>query len=402
MISMGQGSEYVLDSLYIAWQYVRWNRGKTIILITSITLIAFLPLALQVMLNESEQQLRSRAVDTPLLIGAKGSALDLVMSSLYFDDEVPETINMQAVRKIDDSGLAQAIPLYVRFQARGFPVVGTALDYLDFRDLKIEQGRMFTVLGEAVIGADVAERLQLGPGDSLVSSPDNLFDIAGIYPLKMKVTGVLARSHSPDDLAVFVDTKTAWVIQGLGHGHKDVTKTTDSSVILKKEDGNVTANAKLMQYNEITDDNIDSFHLHGDPATFPITALLALPYDSKSGTILQGRYLDKDSNYQIVEPAKVIDSLLANIFKIRSVLDAVILLVGSATILALVLVFSLSLRLRAKEMETIFKLGSSRATTARLLGAEIMIIAFISALICLAIMLLLNNFDEELVRRLFI
>jgi putative ABC transport system permease protein len=85
----------MMDSLYIAWQYVSWNRGKTMVLITSITLIAFLPLALQSVLNESEQQLRSRAVDTPLLVGAKGSALDLVMSSLYFDDEVPEVINMQ-------------------------------------------------------------------------------------------------------------------------------------------------------------------------------------------------------------------------------------------------------------------------------------------------------------------
>ena len=43
-----------MDSLYIAWQYVTWNRGKTLVLITSITLITFLPIALQVLLNESE------------------------------------------------------------------------------------------------------------------------------------------------------------------------------------------------------------------------------------------------------------------------------------------------------------------------------------------------------------
>jgi putative ABC transport system permease protein len=173
-------------------------------------------------------------------------------------------------------------------------------------------------------------------------------------------------------------------------------------VILKREAGQVTANAKLMQYNEITEDNIDRFHLHGDPATFPITAVLALPHDEKSATILQGRYLDQDSNYQIVTPAKVVDSLLANIFRIRNVLDAVILMVGTATLMALVLVFSLSLRLRSKEMETIFKIGSSRATISRLLGAEITIIGCLSGLLCLIIMLLLNHYDEELVRRLFI
>ena len=401
MTSMGQGCEQVLDSLYIAWQYVRWNRGKTIVLITSITLIAFLPLALQVMLNESEQQLRSRAVETPLLIGAKGSALDLVMSSLYFDDEVPETINMQAVREIDDSGLAQAIPLYVRFQARGFPVVGTALDYLDFRDLKIAQGRMFTVLGEAVIGADVAERLQLGPGDSLVSSPDNLFDIAGIYPLKMKVTGVLARSHSPDDLAVFVDTKTAWVIQGFGHGHEDLAKSRDATVILKQDEKIVTANAKLMQFTEITTDNIDSFHFHGDEAIYPITAVLTVPNDEKSAAILRGRFVD-DARYQASRPDDVVDGLMENIFRIRTVINAVIVIVAIATVLTIVLVFILSLRIRRDELETIFRIGCSRLTTVRLLAAEILIIVVTSALLCAVLLWLVQANSGDLVRGLIL
>ena len=401
MIFTGQGSERVLDSLYIAWQYVRWNRGKTIVLITSITLIAFLPLALQVVLNESEQQLRSRAVDTPLLIGAKGSALDLVMSSLYFDDEVPESINMQAVRLVDDSGLALAIPLHVRFQARGFPIVGTVLDYLDYRDLKVEQGRMFAVLGEAVIGADVAESLKIGPGDSLVSSPDNLFDIAGVYPLKMKIAGVLARNHSPDDLAVFVDTKTAWVIQGFGHGHEDLARSRDATVILKQDEKTVTANAKLMQFTEINVDNIDSFHFHGDESIYPITAILTVPDDEKSAAILRGRFIDNEQ-YQAIKPDDVIDGLMENIFRIRTVINAVIVIVAIATVLTIVLVFILSLRIRRDELETIYRIGCSRMTTVRLLAAEILIIIVACTLLCAALLWLVQTNSGELVRGLIL
>ena len=396
-----QGRESVLDSLYIAWQYVRWNRGKTIVLITSITLIAFLPLALQVVLNESEQQLRSRAVDTPLLIGAKGSALDLVMSSLYFDDEVPESINMQAVRLVDDSGLALAIPLHVRFQARGFPIVGTVLDYLDYRDLKVEQGRIFAVLGEAVIGADVAESLQVGPGDSLVSSPDNLFDIAGVYPLKMKIAGVLARNHSPDDLAVFVDTKTAWVIQGFGHGHEDLARSRDATVILKQDEKTVTANAKLMQFTEINVDNIDSFHFHGDESIYPITAILTVPDDEKSAAILRGRFIDNEQ-YQAIKPDDVIDGLMENIFRIRTVINAVIVIVAIATVLTIVLVFILSLRIRRDELETIYRIGCSRMTTVRLLAAEILIIIVACTLLCAALLWLVQTNSGELVRGLIL
>ena len=392
----------MIDSLYLAWQYLRFNKARTLILVSCITIIAALPMALEILLNESEQQLALRADSSPLLVGAKGIALDLVMNSIYFGNEVPEAITMAAVEQVSDTGLAAPIPLYVRFKARGFPIVGTTLDYFDFRGLQLQQGEMFVMLGQCVIGAEVAMKLNLKEGDYIVSSPETLFDIAGIYPLKMKIAGVLAPNHSADDLGVFVDIRTAWVIQGLGHGHKDVTKTTDSSVILKKDKGNVTANAKLMQYAEITAENIDSFHLHGDPTGFPVTAVLAIPDDDKAGTILQGRYLGKEILHQIVRPKEVIDTLMANIFKIRNVLDAVIMLVGTATLLALILVFSLSLRLREREIDIIFKLGCSRATIAKLLGAEICIITAISLAICGVLVSLIFHYDQMLVRNLFI
>jgi putative ABC transport system permease protein len=69
----------MIDSLYIAWKYIAFNKVKTATLVACITLIAFLPVALEHLLNESERQLMSRAVSTPLVVGAKGSALDLMM-----------------------------------------------------------------------------------------------------------------------------------------------------------------------------------------------------------------------------------------------------------------------------------------------------------------------------------
>ena len=198
----------MLDSFYIAWKYVSYNKIKTATLVACITLITFLPFSLELLLNESERQLMSRAVHTPLIVGAKGSSLDLVMNTLYFGEDLPELITMAASDRIADTDLALPIPMYVRFKARGNPIVGITLDYFDFRGLKIAQGRQLAVLGECVVGEKVAESLALKPGDSLVSSPESLFDLAGIYPLKMKVVGVLEKSHTSDDLAVFVDLKT--------------------------------------------------------------------------------------------------------------------------------------------------------------------------------------------------
>jgi putative ABC transport system permease protein len=392
----------MIDSLYIAWKYVGFNKARTATLVACITLISFLPVSLQLLLDESERQLLSRAVVTPLVIGAKGSSLDLVMNTLYFGDEVPELIGAEASERIWVTGLAVPIPVYVRFQARGQPIVGTTLDYFDFRGLKVAEGRMLAVLGECVIGAQVAERMGLGPGASLVSSPETLFDLAGVYPLKMKVVGVLQKSHTSDDLAVFVDLKTTWVIQGLGHGHEDVTRTKDKTVILKRTEKNVAASAKLFHYTEITAENLGSFHFHGDLSVYPITAVIAVPHDTKSGTILRGRYLSKEEALQIVKPEEVIDGLLQNIFRIKNVLDAVISVVALATILALILVFALSLRLRHREIQTIFKIGCSRMTITRLLTAEISLILLMSGIFCIALIFLVDQFSNDLVRALFI
>jgi putative ABC transport system permease protein len=390
------------DSLYLARRYIGFNRWKTLTLMACITLITVLPLTLQVLLTETERQMLARAASTPLVVGAGGSALDLMMSTLYFGTDVPKLINMSDSEEIWETGLADAIPLYVRFRARDYPIVGTTLDYFDFRGLGFAAGRPLAVLGECVLGAEAARRLELEPGDSLVSSPDNLFDLAGVYPLKMSVAGVLERTYSADDLAVFVDLKTAWIIEGLGHGHGDVARDGDTSVVLERSEDNVVANASLVQYTEITKANIDSFHFHGELENYSISAVIALPHDVKSSAILRGRFLESLATTQIVVPSEVIGALMQNIFRIKNVLDAVIVVVGLATVLAIALVFALSLRLRQREIQTIFKLGCQRATIAHLLAAEIILILFASGVLCVGILLIVDHYSADLVRLIFV
>jgi len=91
-----------------------------------------------------------------------------------------------------------------------------------------------------------------------------------------------------------------------------------------------------------------------------------------------------------------------SIFRIKNVLDGVILIVGCATILAIILVFALSLRLREREIQTIFKLGCGRMTIARLLGAEIFIIVATSSLFCVVFVTIINLYSSDLVRMMFI
>ena len=370
-----------MHSLYMAWQYLRYHKVKTGVLIAALTLIIYLPLAVQILVRASEVQMLARSQATPLILGQKGSALDLVMNTLYFASKPPETLPMSEADRVDETGYGYAIPIYNRYTARGFPIVGTTLDYLSFRQLDIASGRMMAVLGECVLGATAAAQLGLGPGDELISTPENPFDLAGVYPLKMKVVGVLKPSHTPDDRTVIVDVKTAWVIEGLGHGHEDMATTSDPQNVLKQEDGNVVASAKLLQYTEITPANIDSFHFHGDTSGFPLSSVIAVPHDVKSATLLLGRYLPQMSSFQMVVPVDVVSSLLRNIFKIQRVFNIIFTVVSIAMLLTIILIITLSLRLRQSEIETMYKLGCSRLKMAELVTAELGVIVGVSLIL---------------------
>jgi putative ABC transport system permease protein len=205
----------VRDVFYLAWRYLALHRLKTTVLVAAVAVIVALPVGLRLVVTRSAAHLTERAAATPLLIGAKGSPLELVLNSLYFESDTPPTMRYSEVTRIAESGLATAIPMYTRFRVQRIPIVGTSPEYFAMRNLKIDAGRPLAVLGECVLGARAARTIGAGPGDSVVSSPESVFDIAGVYPLRMRVVGVLAHTGGPDDGAVFVDLKTAWVIEGL-------------------------------------------------------------------------------------------------------------------------------------------------------------------------------------------
>jgi putative ABC transport system permease protein len=388
----------VKDALYLAWRYLAYHRIKTAILVTSIMLIVFLPVGLNVLVGQSATELTARADATPLLVGARGSPLELVLNSLYFESDAPELTRYGEVIRVAETGLAEPIPLYVRFRTRDHPIVGTTLAYFEFRGLRFAAGRPMAVLGECVVGARVAASLGIGPSDTVISSPESVFDLAGVYPLRMRVVGVLAPSHTPDDLAVFADLKTTWIIQGLGHGHQDLAAPEAAAGVLSREENRITANASVLQYNEITEENIDSFHFHGDLAGNPISALIAVPYSRKSGVLLMGRYQGDDEPSQIVRPIAVMNDLLDTILTIQSYVVAAILIVAVATLATAALVFMLSLRLRKREIETMVKIGGSRLSVAAVLVSEVVVVLVLGAALAGGLTLLTSRFGSAAIR----
>ena len=391
-----------MDSLFLAFQFIKFHKVRSTVLVVSISIIIFLPNGLQKLVKESERIMLDRANSTPLIIGTKGSATDLVINSLYFQQEKIENITFSKVNELNQTNLGRSIPILCAFNARDYPIVGTDLDYFNFRDIELSSGRWMSVVGECVIGSNIAKNLGLTLGDSLISSSESFFDFAGIYPLKMEITGILNPSDSPDDNAIFVDVKTTWIIMGLGHGHQDLETISDPTIVLDRNDSVVTAGAKLFLYNEITKKNRDSFHFHGDMSDYPITSVIFIPNDSKSQTILRGRFETGEIADQVIVPNDIVNNLLGSIFRIQQIFDSVFIAVGVSTLMILGLIVALGVRLRQNEIKTMFTIGSSRTKIIEIISLELLIIIALSGLLATVLYFFTDLYVEDFLYRFII
>ena len=371
-------------ALYLGWRYLAHHRVKSSILIASITLMLFLPVATRVLVEDSATALTARASQTPLILGARGSELELVLNTLYFHAESPAEIQDSTYVEAQSTELADFIPVHARFSAQGAPIVGTTLDYFDFRELDVVDGRQIGLLGECVIGANVATRLDLKPGDSVISSPETVFDIAGVYPLKMAIVGVLGASGTADDDAIFVDVRTTWIIQGLGHGHTDLADPNAGAAVLTRRGDLITANASLNQYAEITRENISSFHFHGATDSFPLTSVIVVAPEQKNASLLRGRYQDNEL-LQLVVPGNVLDDLLETVFAVQNYVILGLAILSFATVAVVTLVFLLSQQLRIGEFRTLLRIGASRSYVWMLVISEVGFVFVISAMLAAAL-----------------
>lgn len=381
---------------YLTWRYLRHRPLKSVILTLAVAFMIFLPLGVRVFVNESTRVLQSRAVSSPLLIGPKGSAIDLSLASLYFLPQQLEPLKYLSYKQTRALRCGTAIPLHTRFTAADSPLVGTSLGYFEERGLEVAEGRLFTRLGDCVIGREVAMERGLGIGDFVISTPENVFDLAGAYPLKMRVTGILEAAHSPDDRAIFIDLKTAWIIEGIAHGHEDLA----SDEVLRKEGDNLTANASLREFTEVTDDNIASFHFHGNENDYPITSVLVFPDSEKSRSMLLGRYETSRATAQIVIPAESISQLLDTLFSTRELVFYGFLALSVASGIMLFIIFSLSLRLREAEFSSYRKIGVNSGRLVAVKIADLMVIIIAGVVLAAVALIVTKSLAGSIVPRL--
>ena len=120
--------------------------------------------------------------------------------------------------------------------------------------------------------------------------------------------------------------------------------------------------------------------MHGEPGAAPLTSILVLPRDRKSHDLLLGDYALEES-VQAVQPIDVVRTVLGIVLRAREGLNAFFAIVALSTAAFFVLVISLSLRLRAREIALMRRIGSSRGAVAAIVGAEVAIVVAAAAVL---------------------
>lgn len=193
--------------------------------------VATLVLLLQFATQAGERFERD-AQGIDLVVGAKGSPLQLVLSSVYHIDQPTGNIPLGELARLrGDPGVAKAVPLALGDNFEGFRIVGSDSGLLDLYGAAIAQGRTFAKPAEVVLGADVARSTGAGLGQKFIGShglgPDPDGE-QGHDHAPFVTVGILAATGTALDRLIITSIESVWDVHGIEHedhagegGHDD-------------------------------------------------------------------------------------------------------------------------------------------------------------------------------------
>lgn len=199
----------------ISWKNI-WSKPLNAAL--NILLIAFGTGILTVLLLAStqiEDKLAKNSKDIDLVVGAKGSPLQLILSSIYYIDFPTGNIPMNEAKKLmRNPFVKRAVPLALGDNYNGVRIVGTDSTYIGLYGLKIQSGNFWKADLEATIGANVAKEQNLKVGDTF-------FGGHGLTEMKdehkdhaYKVVGILAPQQNVTDNLILTAIGSVWKMHG--------------------------------------------------------------------------------------------------------------------------------------------------------------------------------------------
>ena len=287
-----------------------------------------------------ESQLQQSLNGVDMVVGAKGSPLQLVLSAVLHIDNPTGNISYNEAKKIGKNKyIKDAIPISIGDNYEGYKIVGTSAGYVDLHKTSIETGTLFNTTNEVVIGNAVSKNLNLNIGDTFYSSHgmiENAVESHDEHPLK--VVGILKPTQNVIDRLILTNLETIWHL----HEHED------------------------------ENDNHDHNHDNED-----ITALL-IKFKNKRGLLFLPRNINENTPFQAALPKYQLDKL----FQFTAIGTKAITWIALSILLVSGISMFVSLyrmvKERAKELALIRTYGASRNKLILLVFSEGLLVGVFS------------------------
>ncbi|MEO7392039.1 MAG: ABC transporter permease [Ramlibacter sp.] len=337
-----------MSTIALAFRYL-WSRPlaallNLLLLTLGLASITFVLLASEQIDRAFERDLAG--ID--LVVGAKGSPMQLILAGVFHIDVPPGNIALEDVQRLAaQPQVAQLIPLSLGDSFRGFRIVGTTADYLSHYRMKLAQGAAWSGPMEAVLGAQAAQATGTKPGDRFTGS----HGIAGggreHGATPYRVTGVLAPCGCVVDRLVVTATESVWEVHEEHHAKDD-------------KDAAHAANEK----REVT--------------------IALITYKTPLAAVTFPRFVNASTNMQAAAPAVEVSRLLRMLGAGSEVLRGIgaVLLLTAA--LGVFVALWNAVRERRDDLAMLRMLGATPARVAALLLCEALWLALLATVLGLA------------------
>lgn len=277
----------------LAWKNIWFKPLNTILSVVLLTSSVAIITTLVLVEKQFEEKFSSNIDGVDLVMGAQGSPLQLILSSVYQVDSPTGNISYDSAKVwMQHPFVQKAIPLAFGDNYRGYKILGTTPDYLEKYGAKISEGKLFEKNFEVVIGSDIAQKLSLKIGDEFFGSHGDADEGEVHDHYGYKVVGIAKPTGKVVDNLILCTIPSVWQMHG---GHEEAENPAHG------EEGHVHVEGE--EHHEEVDMTLD------EPG-MEITAVL-LKFRNKMGIVTWPRIIAQNTKMQVASPAIEVNRLFS-------------------------------------------------------------------------------------------
>lgn len=360
----------------LAWRYL-WARPMLTALNLLLLTLGLAAIGFVVLVSEQlERGLKRDLAGIDLVVGAKGSPMQILLAGVFHLDQATGNIPLDTVAQLRAQPLvAQAVPISLGDSFRGFRIVGTTASYLELYRLHLVAGHAWQAPMQAVLGAEVAAQSGLRPGDRFHGT-HGLAAGGEAHEEAYEVVGVLAPTGGVVDRLVLTDIASVWETHA-SHGHAGSGRAERGPA--EREHADHDEHGEHGEQAPATPQA-----LHADEAGREVSMVL-VRYRSPLAAVMLPRWVNAQPGLQASVPALETARLLSMVGVGVDVLrgfGGVLLLAAALSVLVALLH---AVRERQGDLAMLRMLGATPARVAALIALEALMLATMSALLAIGL-----------------